>query len=81
MIKENQVVKEDINTGSPEYQVTRLTQRINSLTEHLKTHIHDFHSRHGLLLMVGKRRRLLNYLIKVDIARYRAIIKKLGLRK
>ena len=68
-------------TGSPEVQVAMLTQRIKDLTEHLKTHKHDHHSRRGLLLLVGQRRRLLGYLQKVDINRYRALIEKLGLRR
>lgn len=69
------------DTGSPEVQVAVLTYRINELTEHLRTHIHDDHSRRGLLKMVGKRRNLLDYLAKKDINRYRALIAKLGLRK
>jgi small subunit ribosomal protein S15 len=69
------------DTGSPEVQIALLTKRINDLTEHLKTHKKDHHSRRGLLIMVGKRRSLLNYLIKKDIERYRAIIEKLGIRK
>ncbi len=69
------------DTGSPEVQIAILTERINELTEHLKVHTHDHHSRRGLLQMVGKRRNLLNYLTKIDIERYRAIIKKLGIRK
>lgn len=69
------------DTGSPEVQIALLTKRINDLTEHLKTHKKDHHSRRGLLVMVGKRRNLLNYLIKKDIERYRAIIEKLGIRK
>ena len=69
------------DTGSPEVQVALLTQRINHLTEHLKEHKHDHHSRRGLLLLVGQRRRLLNYLAKKDIQRYRALIEKLGLRR
>jgi len=69
------------DTGSPEVQVAILTERINHLTDHLKTHKKDHHSRRGLLMMVGKRRGLLNYLAKKDIARYRAIIEKLNLRK
>ena len=69
------------DTGSPEVQIAVLTKRINDLTEHLKTHKKDHHSRRGLLKMVGKRRNLLNYLIKVDIERYRSIIKRLGIRK
>ena len=69
------------DTGSPEVQIAVLTKRINDLTEHLKIHKKDHHSRRGLLKMVGKRRGLLNYLIKTDITRYRAIIEKLGIRK
>jgi small subunit ribosomal protein S15 len=69
------------DTGSPEVQIALLTQRINHLNDHLKLHKKDFHSRRGLLMMVGKRRGLLNYLMKTDIERYRDIIQKLGLRK
>ena len=69
------------DTGSPEVQIAILTKRINDLTEHLKTHKKDHHSRRGLLKMVGHRRNLLNYLAKKDIERYRAIIAKLGIRK
>ncbi|MDD4327705.1 MAG: 30S ribosomal protein S15, partial [Eubacteriales bacterium] len=69
------------DTGSPEVQIALLTERINHLTEHLKTHKKDHHSRRGLLLMVGKRRGLLDYLTKMDVERYRAIIEKLGIRK
>jgi small subunit ribosomal protein S15 len=69
------------DTGSPEVQVALLTHRINHLTEHLKEHQHDHHTRRGLLLLVGQRRRLLNYLAKTDIGRYRALIEKLGLRR
>lgn len=69
------------DTGSAEVQIALLTKRINNLTEHLKEHKHDFHSRRGLLKMVGKRRSLLNYLLKTDVARYREIVKSLGLRK
>ena len=69
------------DTGSPEVQIAILTKRINELTEHLKVHKKDHHSRRGLLKMVGQRRSLLNYLIKVDIERYRAIIAELGIRK
>ena len=69
------------DTGSPEVQVAMLTHRINHLTEHLKEHKHDHHSRRGLLLLVGQRRRLLNYLSKKDITRYRRLIEKLGLRR
>lgn len=69
------------DTGSPEVQVAILTARIQQLTEHLKVHKHDNHSRRGLLKMVGKRRKMLDYLAKKDIERYRAIIAKLGIRK
>lgn len=69
------------DTGSPEVQIAILTKRINDLTEHLKTHKNDHHSRRGLFKMVGKRRNLLGYLQKKDIERYRAIIAKLGIRK
>ncbi len=69
------------DTGSPEVQVALLTKRINGLTEHLKVHKHDHHSRRGLLLLVGRRRRLLKYLAREDIHRYRALIEKLGLRR
>ena len=69
------------DTGSPEVQIAVLTRRINDLTEHLKIHQKDHHSRRGLLKMVGHRRNLLNYLQKTDIERYRAIVAKLGLRK
>ena len=69
------------DTGSPEVQVALLTKRIADLTEHLKVHKHDHHSRRGLLLLVGRRRRLLQYLARTDISRYRALIEKLGLRR
>ncbi|MDN5717948.1 MAG: 30S ribosomal protein S15 [Janibacter sp.] len=69
------------DTGSPEVQVAMLTQRIKDLTEHSREHKHDHHSRRGLLLLVGKRRRLLRYLESTDIERYRALIKRLGLRR
>ena len=69
------------DTGSPEVQIAVLTARINTLTEHLREHKQDNHSRRGLLMMVGKRRSLLDYLAKKDINRYRAIVAKLGLRK
>ena len=71
----------ETDTGSPEVQVAVLTKRINDLTEHLKTHKKDHHSRRGLLKMVGQRRGLLDYLKKNDIDRYRALIEKLGIRK
>jgi small subunit ribosomal protein S15 len=69
------------DTGSPEVQVALLTHRINHLTEHLKQHKHDHHSRRGLLLLVGQRRRLLNYLARTEITRYRELIERLGLRR
>ncbi len=69
------------DTGSPEVQIAILTTEINNLTEHLKEHKHDFHSRRGLLKKVGQRRSMLNYLLKTDVTRYREVIKKLGLRK
>ncbi|GAA2575412.1 MULTISPECIES: 30S ribosomal protein S15 [Thermomonosporaceae] len=69
------------DTGSPEVQVALLTRRINDLTEHLKEHKHDHHSRRGLLLLVGRRRRLLKYLQNKDINRYRQLIERLGLRR
>jgi small subunit ribosomal protein S15 len=73
--------KHDGDTGSPEVQIALLTERINTLTEHFKTHKKDHHSRRGLLKLVGQRRRLLDYLGKKDIERYRAVISKLGIRK
>ena len=69
------------DTGSPEVQIALLTQRILDLTEHSREHKHDHHSRRGLLLMVGRRRRLLRYLESIDIERYRSLIKRLGLRR
>jgi small subunit ribosomal protein S15 len=69
------------DTGSPEVQVAMLTRRISDLTEHLKTHKHDHHSRRGLLILVGQRRRILTYLQKTDIARYRSLIERLGIRR
>jgi small subunit ribosomal protein S15 len=71
----------DGDTGSPEVQVAVLTRRIAQLTDHLREHKHDYHSRRGLLKMVGKRRRLLKYLQKKDVERYRSLIAKLGLRR
>jgi len=71
----------EADTGSPEVQVAVLTQRIRHLTEHMRTHKHDFHSRRGLLQMVGRRRRLLKYLQKKDVERYRTLIARLGLRR
>lgn len=73
--------KHEGDTGSPEVQIALLTARIDGLTEHFKTHKKDFHSRTGLLKLVGHRRKLLQYLKETDIQRYRAIIEKLGLRK
>ncbi len=73
--------KHEGDTGSPEVQIALLTDRINNLNEHLKLNTHDHHSRRGLLMMVGKRRRLLDYLMRNDIERYRAIIAQLNLRK
>ena len=77
----NTYKRDDKDTGSPEVQIALLTERINELTEHLKVHKKDNHSRRGLLKMVGKRRNLLNYLAKNDVERYRSIVEKLGLRK
>jgi small subunit ribosomal protein S15 len=71
----------DGDTGSPEVQVALLTERINSLTDHFKVHKKDFHSRTGLLKLVGQRRKLLNYLRKKDVTRYRDLIQRLGIRK
>ena len=79
IIAEYATVEND--TGSPEVQVAMLTRRINDLTGHMKAHKHDHHSRRGLLLLVGQRRRLLNYLAKTDIGRYRSLIERLGLRR
>lgn len=69
------------DTGSPEVQVALLSRRISDLTEHLKTHKHDHHSRRGLLILVGQRRRLLQYLAKKDIQRFRALVERLGIRR
>jgi small subunit ribosomal protein S15 len=71
----------DKDTGSPEVQVALLSERINHLTEHFKAHAKDFHSRRGLLKLVGQRRRLLDYLKKKDLSRYRGLIKELGIRR
>lgn len=71
----------DTDTGSPEVQIALLTERINHLTEHLKSHKKDHHSRRGLLMLVGRRRRLLDYVRKNDVERYRALIARLGLRR
>jgi len=73
--------KSEADTGSAEVQIAILTEEINNLTEHLKEHKHDFHSRRGLLKKVGQRRSMLNYLLKTDVTRYREVIKSLGLRK
>ena len=73
--------KSDGDTGSPEVQIALLTRRINHLTEHLREHKHDHHSRRGLLMLVGQRRRLLNYLGRKDVDRYRSLIQELGLRR
>jgi small subunit ribosomal protein S15 len=81
----NEIIKEyathDGDTGSPEVQIAMLTRRIKDLTEHFKEHKHDHHSRRGLLLLVGRRKRLLGYLAGVDINRYRALIERLGIRR
>ena len=77
----NQYRRDEKDTGSSEVQIALLTERINELTEHLKVHKKDHHSRRGLLKMVGQRRGMLDYLKKTDIERYRAIVQKLGLRK
>ena len=83
--QKNEIISEHArstgDTGSPEVQIALLSTRISELTEHLKTHVKDHHSRRGLLRMVGRRRRLLGYLEREDIERYRAIITKLGLRR
>ena len=71
----------DVDTGSPEVQVALLTERINHLTEHLKTHRKDHHGRRGLLMLVGRRRRLLDYVKRNDVERYRQLIARLGLRR
>ena len=73
--------KHETDTGSPEVQIAMLTRRINQLTEHLRTHKHDHHSRRGLLKLVGRRRRFLNYLQRTNLEGYRALIKELGLRR
>lgn len=83
--RKQQIIKEyaihEGDTGSPEVQIALLTERINHLNEHLKKHKKDHHSRRGLLMMVGQRRGLLNYLMKVDVKRYRSLIERLELRK
>ena len=73
--------RSETDTGSPEVQIAMLTRRINELTEHLRTHRHDHYSRRGLLKLVGRRRRFLNYLQRKDVERYRNLIKELGLRR
>ena len=84
-IEKQQIIKEfardEKDTGSTEVQVAILTEEINNLTEHLKEHKHDYHSNRGLLMKVGQRRSLLKYLAKTDVAKYREVVKKLGLRK
>ena len=77
----NTYARHEGDTGSPEVQIAILTARINELTDHLRVHKHDNHSRRGLLMMVGKRRKMLDYLANKDINRYRALIAKLGIRK
>ena len=83
--KKAEILKEyglhEIDTGSPEAQIALLTSRINTLTEHLKFHKHDHHSRRGLMILVGRRRNMLGYLKSVDIERYRSLIERLGLRR
>jgi small subunit ribosomal protein S15 len=78
IIEEHKIHETD--TGSPEVQIALLTARINQLTEHLKEHKKDFHSRRGLMMMVGRRRRMLEYLSRKDIERYRALVTRLGIR-
>ena len=82
--RRNAIIEEhkthESDTGSPEVQVALLTGRINQLTEHLKVHKRDFHSRRGLMMMVGRRRRMLNYLASKEIERYRALVSQLGIR-
>ena len=73
--------RQEGDTGSPEVQIAVLSRRISDLTEHLKMHKHDHHTRRGLMALVGRRRRMLDYLRRTDIARYRALIERLGLRK
>lgn len=83
--QKNQIIKDyqlkDGDTGSPEVQIAILTHEINYLTEHLKTHAHDFHSRRGLHMKIGQRRRLSNYLRNKDLERYQSLIQRLGLRR
>ncbi len=84
-VEKQQIMKEfgrsEHDTGSAEVQIAILTKEIENLTEHLKEHKHDHHSRRGLLMKVGQRRGMLNYLAKTDVTRYREVVKKLGLRK
>ena len=84
-VEKQQIIKEfardEKDTGSTEVQIAILTKEIEKLTEHLKEHKHDYHSRRGLLMKVGQRRSLLKYLAKTDVAKYREVVKKLGLRK
>lgn len=84
-VKKQEIIKKygrhEGDTGSPEVQIALLTERINHLTEHLKSHPKDHHSRRGLLMMVGQRRGLLNYLMGIDIEKYRTILKELNIRK
>jgi len=77
----NQFGRADTDTGSPQVQIALLTERINSLTEHLRAHTKDHHSRRGLLMLVGQRRRLLSYLQRRDLEGYRSLIRELGLRR
>lgn len=77
----NEYATHEGDTGSPEVQIAVLSQRIKDLTEHLKANKHDFHSERGMMLLIGRRRRLLGYLAKVDIERYRSLIERLGLRR
>ncbi|MGV7927870.1 MAG: 30S ribosomal protein S15 [Spirochaetota bacterium] len=77
----NQYKRHESDTGSPDVQIALLTERINHLTEHFKVHKKDFHSRRGLLKLVGQRRRLLDYLKKIDLEKYRSLIESLGLRR
>lgn len=85
IVNKSEIIKEyglkEGDTGSPEVQIAILTARINHLTEHLKIHKNDHHSRRGLLMMVGQRRGLLDYLARIDVERYRTVIAKLGIRK
>lgn len=84
-VKKQQIIEQfrraENDTGSPEVQIALLSARISELTEHLKVHKHDYHSRRGLLMMVGQRRKMLDYLKRTDIERYRALLTKLGLKR